>query len=123
MFARQIQPEPALHCAEKFNLRLLAENFLNKGEIGKIVLDVKDGALALSTVQLRHRFGVIGLRHFGRGRLSAGKIDPESTAASHLATRPDTAAHRVHDACRKSKAEASSLDRRLLRAQSVKGGK
>jgi hypothetical protein len=56
MFACQIQTEPALHCAQQLDLRLLAKNFLNEIEIGKIVLDLKDGALAGSEVLVQCGF-------------------------------------------------------------------
>src|SRR4029078_12724412 len=65
MFARQIQTEPALHCAQQLDLRLLAKNFLNEIEIGKIVLDVKDGGLAGNEVLVEHGFILTGCQLCG----------------------------------------------------------
>src|SRR5438874_9256461 len=123
MFACQVQTEPALHCAQQLDLRLLAQNFLNEIEIGKIVLDVKDGALAGGEVLVWCRFILIMFRLCGRWRFGSRKIDPKSTAASNCAAGTDTAPHRMHDTGRESKAKASSLYRRLFCSQAVKGRK
>src|SRR5437762_13843010 len=120
MFACQIQTKPALHCAQQFDLRLLAKNFLNEIEIGKIVFDIKNGALAGSKVLIRRKFIIIDFWRFDRGRFGPGKINPKSAPASNRAAGAYTASHRMHDAGRESKAEASSLYRGLFRPEAVK---
>ena len=123
MLAGQLDSQLALHRGDELDVGLVGQHLLDQREIGKVVLDIENGALVRIGSVLRMRSVAFRQGHALERRFRPGQLHPKHAAAADNAVDPDRPVHGVNQTLAKRQAKACPFHSGLFRAQAIEGRK